>query len=75
MLLFIALLIREKNRSNKSAVFCENFMLLTFFNIITQDLLNKKKKLFMRGNKVKRLIFFKTKRIHNQFLITHLKSL
>lgn len=61
MLLFIALLIREKNRSNKSAVFCENFMLLTFFNIITQDLLNKKnKKIFMRGNKVKRLRFFKT---------------
>lgn len=42
MLLFIALLIRERNRSNKSAVFCENFMLLTFFNIIVQDLLNKK---------------------------------
>lgn len=61
MLLFIALLIREKNRSNKSAVFCENFMLLTFFNIILQDLLNKKnKKIFMRGNKVKRLRFFKT---------------
>lgn len=61
MLLFIALLIREKNRSNKSAVFCENFMLLTFFNIILQDLLNKKnKKIFIRGNKVKRLRFFKT---------------